>query len=274
MSGALLLFSSLQPWQVGNIFAYGLNAGITGLSMPSKGGEPPLSKIVGHVDDNKVVSDAYPVLVTPAGYAFSIWGPIFILELGFTIVQAFTASDPGFALAAPYWSAACVGQAIWAIAFGKRYTGIAAGLLTGIMLCLNQVHAITSPLALSYPILTKLPFAMHFSWAVAAAAINWNVFLKQSKASSQVLNAAAWISIAVTTAVTAVTAIQRQDPTVAFVATWALRAIASKEKDPGALDCTPDTIRQINKICSILSMLSAGLGLAIVGMNFSGTQIY
>ena len=37
------------------------------------------------------ISDSFPVLFTPAGYVFAIWGVIYILLIGFTVYQALPA---------------------------------------------------------------------------------------------------------------------------------------------------------------------------------------
>lgn len=38
--------------------------------------------------DNATLSDRYPTLLVAAGYAFSIWGLIFVLDVGWALWQA------------------------------------------------------------------------------------------------------------------------------------------------------------------------------------------
>lgn len=38
---------------------------------------------------NGAISDRYPTLIVAAGYAFAIWGPIFLLDLTYGIWQLF-----------------------------------------------------------------------------------------------------------------------------------------------------------------------------------------
>ena len=50
------------------------------------GSTDKLGKAIG-AKSNKQISERYPTLITPAGWAFAIWGPIFLLEGGFCYWQ-------------------------------------------------------------------------------------------------------------------------------------------------------------------------------------------
>ncbi|MGB7405701.1 MAG: hypothetical protein WA906_08435 [Pacificimonas sp.] len=58
-----------------------------------------------------------PNLFTPAGYAFSIWGPIFALMIGYGIYQALPAqrANPVFARIGWYTIAAMAGTSLWSV---------------------------------------------------------------------------------------------------------------------------------------------------------------
>ena len=104
----------LAPWQRRNIAAFALNAALTfGVGT---GGQ--LGAAIG-AKSNVEISEKYPSLVTPAGWAFAIWGPIFTLEACFTVWQALAlaGAEPAFVAASPYWCAGCALQAVWTLAF-------------------------------------------------------------------------------------------------------------------------------------------------------------
>ena len=70
--------------------AYLINLGITYGSLTGAFGKT-----------NEELSEKYQTLITPAGYAFAIWGPIFIWEGAFAVVQLL-----------PRWRDAAVVQAM------------------------------------------------------------------------------------------------------------------------------------------------------------------
>lgn len=65
--------------------------------------------------DNGTVSDLYPTLLVAAGYAFAIWGVIFLLDVVYGIWQATGTrrSDPTVALVAPWAAAGFALTAAW-----------------------------------------------------------------------------------------------------------------------------------------------------------------
>ena len=68
---------------------------------------------------NKEVSDMYPVLLTPSGYAFSIWGLIYLLLAGFVVYQFLPSSWKRDSITRlGYWFlASCVFNVAWIFAF-------------------------------------------------------------------------------------------------------------------------------------------------------------
>ena len=65
----------LAPWQAVNLFAYSLNI----LMSYAVGATDYFGKHYG-AKSNKQISEKNMLLVTPADWAFAIWGPIFLLE--------------------------------------------------------------------------------------------------------------------------------------------------------------------------------------------------
>ena len=96
----------------------------------------------------------YQALVTPNGWAFSIWGPIFILEGIFAIYQMFgnvRASETVEAIAYPYmWS--CFAQVMWTIVFAQEWIGVSLffmlSILVALVRCLSSF--VTVSLSLSF----------------------------------------------------------------------------------------------------------------------------
>ena len=94
--------SKLQTVNYANIAAYILNGAVTyGVG------------VSGLFPTNAELSEKYQTIITPAGYAFSIWGVIFISQAIFTVAQALPAyrsSDIVVKGVSYYYVMACIAQ--------------------------------------------------------------------------------------------------------------------------------------------------------------------
>ena len=75
-------------------------------------------------ETNASQSEAFPTLVTPATWSFSIWGVIFVGEGLFALAQLCTrrftyAEKDEVRTIAPWFLSVCVCQALWAVAFAQ-----------------------------------------------------------------------------------------------------------------------------------------------------------
>ena len=83
-----------------NLAAFGVNTAVT-FGLGTRG-------LLG-ARTNKAVSAEFPTLCTPAGWAFAIWGPIFLLE-GSSMLWQFVAAKEDRAVldsVSSAWCAAC-----------------------------------------------------------------------------------------------------------------------------------------------------------------------
>merc|ERR1719389_1282512 len=103
-----------------NLAAYVLNTVVTYSS---------LTGIFGST--NTELSNKYQTLVTPAGWAFSIWGPIFIWEGIFVVAQLFPRFRQSEVVLkiSPCWWALCVIQCCWTVAFAQDQVTLALILM-------------------------------------------------------------------------------------------------------------------------------------------------
>ncbi|KAG8470364.1 hypothetical protein KFE25_008785 [Diacronema lutheri] len=128
---------------------------------------------------NKQISAEYKTLVTPAGWAFSIWPLIYLCELAaVAFINLAPASNRLAAFSAP-WLAANALQALWALAFAHERLFLAACLLTGIALALcDAVRVLAAGGVDGFErLLVLLPVTLHAGWVCAAALVGWNVAL-------------------------------------------------------------------------------------------------
>jgi hypothetical protein len=229
--------------------------------------ESPSSKSKKEKDTTRLVEDFMSLrrggtLVAPAGWAFAIWGPIFLGELVGT-AAALVAVAPGTVLASLYCRAtagfvgAQVFQTLWAATFRPKYFFIepsssssssslaapvdaknkhfsmflSAFMLAGIALSLNRAHLVYSQATTGYSLaqylLHIMPVTLHFGWTTAAALVNLNGSLAVASSSPQVLAVAGWTSVVAATVVSVIVTVSRRAPLYGGVIAWALAACAS-----------------------------------------------
>ena len=137
-----------------NLLAYVVNLGLTYSSLTGLFGKT-----------NTDLSAKYQTLVTPAGYAFSIWGPIFIWEGVFAASQMFPQlrSNSVITSMTPWWIAACVFQCCWTIAFAREWIFISFWCMLGILLSLlgGILRTDLQPYSNKEFWLLRAPFSLH-----------------------------------------------------------------------------------------------------------------
>jgi benzodiazapine receptor len=215
-----------------NLLAYLLNAGVT--------------YAVGQFGETDIgdQSDLYQSILTPSGWAFSIWGIIFISQLIFAIVQFLPSfrSLPMVQDGVGYWYiAACIFQIAWTPLF--TYDIIWASLVAMLLILGSLVGLLTSQYftndtsskrrMLEFWVL-KFPFAIHCGWICAATALNVNVVVVFYGASIPTQLTVGILSLAVLHAVALFVLYVPNKPnyTIPLVLAWANGAIASELSTP------------------------------------------
>lgn len=159
--------------------------------------------------DNAVVSNAYPTAITPSGYAFAIWGIIFMLE-GAGVAYLVLPSDMGSvraitleAVHAP-WLGMWMCQNLWQLVFSRtplvpNPSYIAQGqifvpcciLLLGAWGCgVAACHRLTRGGVQSHTagVLVALPSAINAGWLSAASCIGIALVMQSIAGGPEALN--------------------------------------------------------------------------------------
>ena len=176
-------------------------------------------------------------MITPAGWAFSIWGVIYSGEAIFTASQAFNLWSPDADMLrriAPWWALACGLQALWCSAFrpwakAPRHFWLSPALLTAEAFALGGAHRVLRSAleGMSWQSYwtTHVPLSLHFGWITAAAVVNLN-----SLAALTLSHAAqiyvAFSSVFASAIIGSVVTLHTGDPIYAGVLAWALTAVA------------------------------------------------
>lgn len=115
-------------------------------------------------------------LIEPARYAFAIWGPIYILALGYSGLQLFSepASAPLFSRVAP-WAIALYGSStLWLFLAVRKLYWLTVPLLAAMALFASValVHLVQGDDTFVWWGLAVAPFGLYAGWAIAATAVN------------------------------------------------------------------------------------------------------
>lgn len=226
---------------IGIVLAYIVNAAFTFAS-----------SILPGAASNKVVSQQFQSLASPAGYTFSIWGIIFSLEAAFAVAQLLPSfrETEEVVKAGPWFAAGCVLQGIWSVAFAYEHVNVAAGLLALIAASLWKTTAVlvevraradTRPTALHY-VLLYLPFSIHSGWVAAAGVLGVNLALVSAAPHAHIeLLSTAIASLVLVFLAGLLTPSGKADPAYALTIAWALAGIGAQLKTPiaGAPDADP-----------------------------------
>ncbi|SEK25596.1 hypothetical protein SAMN05216359_101197 [Roseateles sp. YR242] len=131
--------------------------------------------------DNKTLSDQFPTLLVADGYAFSIWGVIFLLDLLlalWTLRGQRPVSAPGLAAVRHrclvLMTAGFALTASWMVVFSQRWFWLALAIIWGALICLLwalMLVAHARPAGAS-AWMTLLPLGLHAGWLSLAAFLN------------------------------------------------------------------------------------------------------
>lgn len=162
---------------------------------------------------NGQISNKYHTLITPAGYAFSIWGIIFLGLLAFAIYQALPSQRENVRFRAIGWlvvvNTLC--NAIWSPLFNNEQIGVAL-LVIFVMLATSAMIEQRLLMQLRIPLvapdldatlpespttpaetwLARIPFSIYFGWLTVATILNVAVYLKATEFDTQLLAESTW----------------------------------------------------------------------------------
>lgn len=177
------------------------------------------------------------VLITPANYAFAIWGVIYLGLMSLGIYQLLPSQrrNPDLRQIG-YWLAfACVAQAIWVFLFLLRLFGWSVVAMLGILLPLIVIYLRLGigrrRLSRQEQWLIQIPISIYLGWITVATVVNVATALYSLNWNRWGLSDPIWtiLMILVSGAIAAVIALKRQDIAFTLVSIWALVAIAVRQ---------------------------------------------
>jgi hypothetical protein len=123
---------------------------------------------------NAAVSDRYPTLVVAAGYAFAIWGLIFLLDIAYGIWQtsASRRADVALSRIAPFTAAGFALTAAWMPLFSTGLFWLCLLVIFAALGCLLHAMLALSRSRPSASMWAYGPLSLHAGWLALAAFLN------------------------------------------------------------------------------------------------------
>lgn len=141
------------------------------------------------------ISDKYPTLITPAGYAFSIWSLIYVGLIAFSIYQLLPPNVARLRNIRSYYILSCALNCAWIYLWHHDQIAVAFVIifLLAFSLLLINLYLRTIETAGEYW-LVKAPFGIYFGWVTAATLVNFAILLVHWNVQ---LSPSAWTGLAV-----------------------------------------------------------------------------
>ncbi len=183
------------------------------------------------------ISDSFPVLFTPAGYVFSIWGLIYLLLIAFGIYQALPAQRHNPRLErVGYWfiAANLLNSAwifLWHYGLFPLTLLVMLGLLASLIVIYLRLDIGRSQVTRREQILVDLPFSVYLGWISVATVANFSITLYDLGWNGGGIAPEIWTVLVLLVALSLGAAMiwQRRDIAYALVLIWAFIGINIKQ---------------------------------------------
>ena len=210
------------------------------------------------------ISDRFPVLFTPAGYVFSIWGLIYIGLLAFSIYQLLPsqAANPRLQRIGWWFSLSCFFNCAWIFLWQYNLFPLTLAAMLGLLLCLLIIYlrlhsgeAGASPVSTGELWLVNVSFSVYLGWISVATIANFAVVLNYSGWNATDLTAVILtilillVGVGLGVAMTLV----RQEIAYPLVLVWAYIGIWFKQT-------------MVNPLVGMIALLGAGVLLLALGI--------
>lgn len=191
------------------------------------------SRMIPMLSPQKEVSQLYQTSITPAGFAFSIWGVIYLL-LFIAVIHMIKTADAtdGEALISaitPFLWGMYACNILWNIVFCAKLIELSVVMILGYWFCLFMICKIirsTSRINVIYP----LAFGIHTGWLTIATIVNFYAMLVKLGWDWFGIGTELEVCIAVFAAVIAVIVLQSKlkNPALPLSIAWAFFGIYSR----------------------------------------------
>ncbi len=209
------------------------------------------------------ISDRFPLLITPPGYIFSIWGLIYTGLIAYGVFQALPSRRDDSRLQRVAWLfvVSCVANCAWILLWHYNQTALTVPVMVSLLLTLITIdrridHG--TPLRIDEIICLRLPFSIYLGWISVATIVNLTVMLYDFGWSGFGVAPAIWTALllAVSAVLSATMGLRKGDAAFALVVAWAASGIAAKN---GAIPL----VSSMAWVATVVSLLTAGVAIVL-----------
>ncbi|MEK5060596.1 MULTISPECIES: tryptophan-rich sensory protein [unclassified Paenibacillus] len=204
------------------------------------------------------VSALYPVLITPAGYAFAIWSVIYALLAGFIILQFLPSQKQrNTAAVLKFWFfISCLANAGWIVLWQNLWFGWSVLVIFILLFSLSQMYVrvmALQNLTTGEKWFVQLPFRIYLGWVSVASIINVTVWLSKLGWDGFGLGDETWaiLLLLIGGIVALAVSFSYHDAILPLVFVWAYIAISVKQWDISSVAYTAAGIAALLLIYSI-----------------------
>lgn len=178
------------------------------------------------------VSEQYENYFTPAGYAFSIWGLIYLSLAAFVVYQAREKNYATTAEIGWWFIISCIANCLWVVSWLYEYTGLSLIIMTVILVSLLKI-VVNTRMELYSPGTKKIifvwwPFCLYAGWITVAFIANTAAYLTKIGWDGFGISELAWtvIVIGVAGIINLLVIWRRNMREFGLVGVWGLVAVA------------------------------------------------
>lgn len=125
------------------------------------------------------ISDKYPTVVTPAGYAFSIWSVIYLGLIVFSIYQLVRRNLSAVNNIRLPYLIACVLNCVWIFAWHYELIPLSLAVIASLLAVLFKINRnLAEPTSFSEFWAVKAPFSIYFGWITVATIANFAITIR------------------------------------------------------------------------------------------------
>jgi hypothetical protein len=176
------------------------------------------------------LSDMYPNLFVPAGLTFSIWGAIYLLLLGYCIIQFRQSDQAAVPAIGTLFALTCVLNAGWILAWHYTKVPLSVIIMAGLLVSLILINLNISNLNLGF---IKAAFGIYLGWICIATIANIAAMLVDTGWNGLGISEEIWtiIMIAAGTVIVSLSITGMKNPFIGLSVVWAFAGIVIKRQD-------------------------------------------
>lgn len=209
------------------------------------------------------ISDSFPVLFTPAGYVFAIWGVIYLGVLAYTVYQALPSQRANPRLRAIGWLYVAGGLAnsIWIFAWHYLMIPLSALLTLVLLVTLVLLYARLWPArgqaSRGEWWTTHLTFSIYLGWATVATVANITVMLYDMGWNGGPIAPEWWtvIMLAIAAVLGLFFGLRLRDAAYVLVLAWAFAGIWVKQSATPVVAWTAAVLAVVMAVVALLAIV-------------------